>query len=113
MATPAVGSVVLVRFPFSDLSDSKLRPAFILADVGMNDYLLCQITSKPYSDLGAIEVSDSDFSEGGLERTSYIRPGKIFTVNQSLIARKVGVLNDSKWRLVVLAVESILHRSLP
>ena len=50
MGTPAVRSVVLVTFPFSDLSASKLRPAVVLADVGRGDYILCQVTSNPYAD---------------------------------------------------------------
>ena len=50
MERPSVGSVVLVRFPFSDLSSSKLRPAVVLADVDRQDWVLCQVTSNPYSD---------------------------------------------------------------
>lgn len=46
MVTFAAGTVVLVRFPFSDLSAVKLRPAVVLADVGRGDYILSQITSK-------------------------------------------------------------------
>ena len=49
MVTPSVGAVILVPFPFSDLSQAKLRPALVLADVGKNDWILCQITSNPYS----------------------------------------------------------------
>ena len=64
MATPTVGQVVLVRFPFSDLSSSKLRPAVVLADVGRGDYLLSQITSNPYSDPEALELRDTDFVQG-------------------------------------------------
>ena len=37
MGTPTAGSVVLVRFPFSDLSQTKLRPAVVLADAGRGD----------------------------------------------------------------------------
>ena len=42
--------MVLVRFPFSDLSQSKLRPAVVLANAGRGDQILCQITSKRYGD---------------------------------------------------------------
>jgi mRNA interferase MazF len=45
VVTPAAGTVVLVPFPFSDLSQAKLRPAVVLADVGRGDWILCQITS--------------------------------------------------------------------
>jgi hypothetical protein len=50
MVSPAVGKVVLLPFPFSDLSESKLRPAVIVADAGRGDWVLCQVTSKPYGD---------------------------------------------------------------
>lgn len=49
MVTFTAGSVVLVQFPFSDLSRSKLRPAIVIANVEHGDWILCQITSQPYS----------------------------------------------------------------
>ena len=54
MVPSAAGAIVLVRFPFSDLSQSKLRPAIALADAGRGDWILCQVTSNPYSDTRAI-----------------------------------------------------------
>ena len=99
--------------PFSDLSDSKLRPAFVLADVGRGDFLLCQITSRRYRDSAAIELSDNDFRQGSLQRRSYIRPEKLFTANQTLIEREVGLLKVALWQSVVTAIESILNKSIP
>jgi mRNA interferase MazF len=96
MVTPSVGSVVLVPFPFSDLSASKLRPALVLASSGRGDWVCVQITSNPYSDTSAIEVSDVDFQFGSLRKLSYIRPGKLFTANQSLFRRIAGKINESK-----------------
>src|SRR5437867_1904321 len=58
MVSPATGKVVLIRFPFSDLSVSKLRPAAIVAAGGRGDWVLCQITSNPYGDPRAIRVTD-------------------------------------------------------
>ena len=57
MVAPSEGSVALVRFPFSDLSSSKLRPAVVLAFTGRDDWILCQVTSNPYSDPAAIRIS--------------------------------------------------------
>jgi hypothetical protein len=77
VVAPAIGAVVLVRFPFSDLSQSKLRPAIVLADVGRGDRILCQVTSKAYGDPRAIELEQSAFLSGSLRVTSYARPGKL------------------------------------
>lgn len=67
MVTPSVGAVILVPFPFSDLSQAKLRPALVLADVGKNDWILCQITSNPYQDSKAITLTDNSFAQGSLQ----------------------------------------------
>ena len=75
MVTPSRGSVVLLRFPFSDLSQSKLRPAVVLASADRDDWILCQLTSKPYGDGRAIQITDADFATGGLHLVSYARPG--------------------------------------
>ena len=59
------GVVVLVRFPFSDLSASKLRPAVVLARAGGVDWVLCQVTSNPYGDPGAVPLTSASFASGG------------------------------------------------
>lgn len=82
MVTPTVGAVVLVPFPFSDLSQAKLRPAIVLADVGRDDWILCQITSTPYGDPRALPLADRDCATGSLRVASYARPGKLFTAHQ-------------------------------
>jgi mRNA interferase MazF len=57
----------------------------VLADAGRADWILCQITSNPYSDARAIQLLDTSFATGSLLVTSYARPGKLFTANQSLM----------------------------
>ena len=81
MGTFAAGQVVVLPFPFSDLSRSKYRPALLIAHAGRGDWIACQITSNPYSDPHAVEIKDTDFASGGLQRISYARPGKLFTAN--------------------------------
>lgn len=109
MVSPSVGSAVLVRFPFSDLSASKLRPAVVLAGVERDDWILCQITSKSYADPRAVEIAESDFVSGNLMRTSYARPGKLFSANTSLMQRIVGNLTQPKLTAIVDAVITILR----
>lgn len=76
------GIVVLLRFPFSDLSASKLRPAVVLAHAGGVDWVFCQVTSNPYGDPAAAPLAAGSFSSGGLGRESFARPSKLFTASQ-------------------------------
>ena len=101
MAAPARGAVVLVPFPFSDLSQSKLRPAVVLAAAGRGDLVLCQVTSNPYGDPLATELTEAAFSRGSLHLTSYARPGKLFTASDHLIHREVGMLKSPALEAIV------------
>lgn len=113
MVTPSAGAIVLVRFPFSDLSRSKLRPAVALADAGQGDWILCQITSNPYSDSLAVQLSTDDFLDGSLPVTSYARPSKLFTANQDLLISQVGRLKTQSLKRVVDAITDFLRASIP
>lgn len=96
MGAFAAGEVVLLPFPFSDLSRSKFRPALLLADAGRGDWIACQITSNAYADTHSIALSETDFSVGGLQRLSHARPGKLFTANHSLFHTTAGTLDSAK-----------------
>jgi mRNA interferase MazF len=98
----------LIPFPFSDLSQAKLRPALVLADAGRNDWNLCQITSNPYSDARAVILKGDDFEQGSLDLTSFARPGKLFTGSSRLIVAEVGVLRAAVTRRVIQAVIDLL-----
>ena len=103
------GTVVLVRFPFSDLSASKLRPAVVLAEVGRGDHILAQVTSNPYADPRAVELTEDSFARGSLQRTSYARPGKLLTASEALIVRSIGDLTPDAVDSVREAVIRLLR----
>ncbi|MDQ4076442.1 MAG: type II toxin-antitoxin system PemK/MazF family toxin [Chloroflexota bacterium] len=111
MVVPSAGSVVLVPFPFSDLSRSKLRPTIVLADAGRGDWILCQVTSNPYADPHAVSVTAADFDTGSLRVTSYARPGKLFTANSSLMVSEVGRLKSQSFARILDAVVNLLEAS--
>jgi len=106
---PKAGDVVLVPFPFTDLSQSKVRPAVSLADAGRGDWILCQITSSPYGDPRAVSLGTSDFVLGGLLVASYARPGKLFTAHHTLLVKSVGRLKDSAFRVVLDAIVDLIR----
>jgi mRNA interferase MazF len=106
-----VGLVVLVRFPFSDLSSSKLRPALVVAHAGGTDWILCQITSNPYNDPRVVWLEKASFGQGGLSRDSFVRPGKVFTASESIVVRAVGQLTVLAHGLVIDALVRLLQGS--
>lgn len=109
MVALGFASVVLMDFPFSDLSKTKLRPAIILAQSGREDWILCQLTSNANIDMKAVKLTDSDFAQGSLRQISYARPNKIFTGHQSLITRRIGILKKEKLEDIIRAIIEILN----
>ena len=112
MVAPTAGAVVLVPFPFFDLSQAKLRPAVAIASVGRGDWILCQITSNSYGDSRAIALTNASFATGELHRVSYARSGKLFTANRNLIKTQVGVLNPDSFRQIVEMIIDIVRKDL-
>jgi mRNA interferase MazF len=109
VARPKAGTVVVVRFPFSDLSSSKLRPALVLAALERGDFILSQITSNPFSDPNAVRLEEEDFEVGSLSRVSYVRPGKLFTANAGIVEGSVGRVNKKFHKRVFKEVMSLLE----
>lgn len=90
------GDVVVIPFPFSDLSSAKKRPALIIANTTGTDHIMLQITSKNVKDNYAIPLSKTDLTFGTLNQDSNIRSNKIFTLDQKLILYKIGHINNDK-----------------
>ena len=84
------GDVVVIPFPFSDLTQAKRRPALILTVLDGDDIILCQITSQSVKDKYAIQINDADFETGSLKQISNVRPNRIFTVDQKIVLYKIG-----------------------
>ncbi|MBI3282884.1 type II toxin-antitoxin system PemK/MazF family toxin [Candidatus Curtissbacteria bacterium] len=103
----AVGEVVLVSFPFSNLQGQKVRPALVLAKAGLDDLILCQITSKPYTSKLAVRIRLDDFTKGSLPVVSYARPNKLFTANSSIIKKTAGQLTPVMTKSILKSVRSL------
>lgn len=106
MAKFVKGDVVVVPFPFSDLTQAKRRPALVIVDLDGDDIILCQITSQLNKDNYSIVVNENDFKEGNLKQISNIRPNRIFTADTSIILYKVGTL---KRRMIDRAIDKIIE----
>jgi mRNA interferase MazF len=103
------GAVVVVPFPFSDLSQSKRRPALVVANLAGDAIILCQITSQAIKDSYAISLDDSDFADGTLQRPSNIRPNRLFTTDSNIIQYQVGNITTDKMDAATEAIIGILR----
>ena len=94
--------IVIVKFPFTDGSQFKKRPALVISNRRLDkteDVLLIQITSKIHTDDLSLIINDNDCSKS-LPLKSYIRIHKIFTVHQSLILFKISEVNPDFLKVV-------------
>jgi len=89
--------IILIPFPYSDLSQEKRRPAIIISDSAYNtrneDVICCAITSNPREYPQSVEIDNKDLDEGALMYNSRVKPSKIFTLDQGsiIIVRNRGV----------------------
>ena len=96
MAKPVAGEVVVLPFPHTNLQPGKRRPALVVVELSGNDLILCQITSQSHQDSYSIPLDVDDFQSGRLSVQSYIRPNRLFTVEQSVILYSAGKLTRVK-----------------
>lgn len=110
MARFVRGDVVVLPYPFSDLSQTKTRPALVLASLSGDDIIVCQITTRDSQDRYAIPLKQSDFASGHLRQPSNIRPNRLLTVDTSLILYRAGVLQEEKVSHVIDGVVDIIKQ---
>lgn len=110
MAKFVKGDVVVVPFPFSDLTQAKRRPTIVIADLEGDDLILCQITSQAIKDKYAIPTNDNDFKTGSLKQPSNLRPNRIFTADSHIVLYKVGTLKPEKLNEVIEKIIEILRQ---
>jgi mRNA interferase MazF len=88
------GHIVLVPYPFTDLSASKRRPVLALtAPDGYGDFIGLPITSRPRPEHG-VPLTQADMTEGTLPVTSWIRIDRIVTLSSSLVIKTAGRVSE-------------------
>ncbi len=110
MARFVSGELVVVPFPFTDLANTKVRPALVVASLSRGDVILCQITSQAGGHPVAISIRTTDCLAGGsLQRDSFALPHRVVTANESCILRTVGRISPVKLRQVREQVCAIIQ----
>ena len=108
MSNYSRGEVVLIRYPFSDLSGAKIRPAIIInAPHPSVDVLIVPLTSKITSLLPG-EFVLKNWSQAGLNVQSAVKRG-IYTVQDTLIIKNVGQISDADLMTLDLSLRQWLN----
>ena len=103
------GDVVVLAFPYSNFSQTKKRPALVLAVPREDEVILCQITGRNTRPEYTLPLSEDDFVEGELNKLSYVRPNHLFTVEPTVIKYKAGRIKEEKLSIIVEASVEILR----
>jgi mRNA interferase MazF len=84
--------IILIPFPYTDLTETKQRPAIIVSNNNYNDTLddvvVCAVTSKFQRDEFCIELLDKDLDYGNLPEVSFVKAHKLLTIHKSKIIKK-------------------------
>lgn len=95
------GTIVLIPFPFTDLTSAKLRPALVVskADNHFEDIVVCFISSKIPTELKnhhfLLKTNHKYFDKTGLKTDSIFRFDKIATLNKKLVLGELGSINEA------------------
>ena len=98
------GDILLIPFPFTDLSASKRRPILALTSSdNYRDFIALPVTSRPQAEHG-LALTSADLIDGTLPVASWIRTNRVMTLNTNIVVKKIGRASDL---LVIAAVEQL------
>lgn len=105
--------IVLVPFPYSDLTSTKRRPVLIVSNDEYNkkfqDAVVCVITSNLHKDEYSVELGNSHLEIGMLPESSVIKAHKLFTIHQSKIIKKFSLVKTDLFEKVVEKIEHLIE----
>ncbi len=105
-----VGDIIWAPYPFTDLTQAKLRPVLVVADVRdvrEDDWIVCEITSGRARHIREIPIARGDLQSGELRRGSKVRPDRLATLDEKVFEDTIGRLTDAKLAEVLAAVRAL------
>jgi len=98
------GDILIVPFPFSDLSNVRYRPVLVLSNNSDNlfseDIITCGITSNLKDTRHSVLVDNSSLEEGDIPAKSRIKIDKLFTLEKNIVKKKIGRINKETFEKV-------------
>ena len=101
--------IVLLPFPYSDLTGAKQRPALIISNEKLNvtqDRICCLITSNQPNE--GVLISTACFREGSLPFKSWVKPQRIFTIHEKIIKKKLCTITEGFHERIITEVNGYI-----
>jgi PemK-like, MazF-like toxin of type II toxin-antitoxin system len=100
------GQIVLFKFPHTEQSDAKLRPALLIGKLpgNFNDWLICMISTQlrhyveGFDEI--IRKRDGDFAASGLKAESVVRVGRLAVVDEKILVGSIGEIAPARLRRI-------------
>lgn len=99
-------SIILIPFPFTDLSSPKIRPALQLSNQTDDDIIFCAISTKKHS---SFDIPIKPNKVNGLKALSYIRTNKIATIESRLVLARLGDIDSNSASMVKKKLKIIFN----
>ncbi|MBS3083320.1 type II toxin-antitoxin system PemK/MazF family toxin [Candidatus Pacearchaeota archaeon] len=103
--------IVLIPFPYSDLSSFRQRPALIISNSILNstqDVICCLVTRN--SDYNCLLMPEDCFADGKLPFKSWIKPYRIFTVHKNIIKKKICSVKGKFYDKLLIEIQKYISR---
>lgn len=102
------GEVILVPFPFSDLSGAKKRPALVLADIEGGHEVICLMLTSVEMKWEKYEYNIAHWKEAGLLKPTVARIHRLFTLHRNMVNKKLGRLAEEDYIIIIRRVIDLL-----
>ena len=104
------GEIVLIPVPFSDLSSVKRRPVLVISNLAHNstnyDMVVVAITSNLQQN--GIVIETKDLLVGNLPKKSLIRCDKIYTLEQRIVIKQLGIISENVMKKVISDINKLI-----
>ena len=95
--------IILIPFPYSDLTTAKRRTALIVLNNNynskFNDVIVCAITSNKFIDDYSLPLKNENLEYGFMPEESVIKTHKLFTIDKNRILKNLALLNQATLKM--------------
>ncbi|HHT9125849.1 MAG TPA: type II toxin-antitoxin system PemK/MazF family toxin [Candidatus Brocadiia bacterium] len=108
--------ILIIPIPFTNLTANKKRPVVVLSNDHYNnkaeDIVVIAVTSNIERKEYSILISNQDLEEGVLPHQSIVRVDKIYTLNNSIVIKKLGVLRKETFKKVKDTLIKLINQNI-